>query len=103
MISSASDIYGLLNRDPILGALATLRIVESRPTLDGGDGVYIYIKRYPSVEDFEATWNIWIIDHDENPLDVIIAQIKRILPRFEIIERNQSLLPSRMSIPDLMI
>jgi hypothetical protein len=89
VILSASDIYGLLNRDPILGALATVRIVESRPTLDGGDGVYIYIKKYPSVEDFEATWNIWIIDHDENPLDVVIAQIKKLLPRFEIIEQNQ--------------
>jgi hypothetical protein len=89
VILSASDIYGLLNRDPILGALATVRIVESRPALDGGDGVYIYIKKYPSVEDFEATWNIWIIDHDENPLDVVIAQIRKLLPRFEIIEQNQ--------------
>jgi hypothetical protein len=89
VISSASDIYGLLSRDPILGALATVRIVESRPALDGGDGVYIYIKKYPSIEDFEATWNIWIIDHDENPLDVIIAQIRKLLPRFEIIEQNQ--------------
>ena len=89
MILSASDIYGLLSRDPILGALATVRIVESRPTLDGGDGVYIYIKKYPSVEDFEVTWNIWIIDHEENPLDVVIAQIRRLLPRFEIIEQSQ--------------
>jgi hypothetical protein len=58
MISSASDIYELLNRDPILGTLATIRIVELRPALDGGDGVYIYIKKYPSVEEFEDTWNI---------------------------------------------
>ena len=89
MISSASDIYGLLNKDPILGAMATIRIVESRPVLDGGDGVYVYIKRYPLAVDFEATWNIWIIDHDENPLDVVIAQVRKLLPRFEIIEQNQ--------------
>lgn len=86
MILSASDIYALLIRDPILGALATVRIIDRRPPLEAGDGVYIYIKKYPAVEEFEATWNIWIVDYDEDPLDVVIGQIKRLLPRFTILE-----------------
>ncbi len=57
--------------------------------MECGHGVYVYIKRYPSVEDFEAAWNIWIMDHDDNPLDVVIAQAKKLLPRFEIIEQGQ--------------
>ena len=72
-----------------MGALATIRIVESRPALEGGDGVYIYIKRYPLIKDFEAIWTVWILDNDWNPLDIIIAQIRKILPRFDIIEQNQ--------------
>lgn len=86
MILSASDIYALLTRDPILGALATVRITDRRPPLEAGNGVYIYIKKYPAVEEFEATWNIWIVDYDENPLDVVIGQIRRLLPRFTILE-----------------
>lgn len=86
MILSASDIYGVLTRDPILGSLTRVRIVETRPELGADDGVHIYIKKYPAVEEFEATWNIWIVDYDEEPLDIIIEQIRQLLPRFEIIE-----------------
>lgn len=86
MILSASDIYALLTRDPILGTLGTIRIIDRRPPLEAGNGVYIYIKKYPTVQDFEATWNIWIVDYDEDPLDVVIGQIKRLLPRFTILE-----------------
>ena len=86
MILSASDIYALLTRDPILGTLATVRIIDRRPPLEAGNGVYIYIKKYPTVEEFEATWNIWIVDYDEDPLDVVIGQIRRLLPRFTILE-----------------
>lgn len=88
MILSASDIYALLIRDPILGALATVRIIDQRPPLEAGNGVYIYIKKYPAVEEFEVTWNIWIVDYDEDPLDVVIGQIRRLLPRFTILENG---------------
>lgn len=86
MILSASDIYALLTRDPILGTLSTVRIIDRRPPLEAGNGVYIYIKKYPVVEEFEVTWNIWIVDYDEDPLDVVIGQIRRLLPRFTILE-----------------
>lgn len=86
MILSASDIYSLLLRDPILGALTKIRIVDKKPPLEAANGVIIYIKKYPKLEEFEATWNIWIVDYGEEPVDVIIAQVKRLLPKFTIIE-----------------
>lgn len=89
MILSASDIYALLTRDPILGALATVRIVAGRPPLEAGNGVYIYIKRYPAVEEFEATWSIWIVNYDQDPLDLIVSQFRRLLPRFTILEDSE--------------
>lgn len=88
MILSASDIYALLSRDPILGALTNVRIINTRPPLEAGNGVIIYVKKYPSLDEFEATWNIWIVDYDEEPLDVIIGQIRRLLPRFTILEEG---------------
>lgn len=88
MILSASDIYALLTRDPVLASLAKVRIIDTRPPLEAGNGIHIYIKKYPSVLEFEATWNIWIVDYDEEPLDVVINQIKRLLPRFTIIDNG---------------
>lgn len=86
MILSASDIRALLTRDPVLGALATVRIIDRKPPLEAGNGVYVYIKKYPAIQDFEATWSIWIVDYDEEPLDVILSQIRRLLPAFTILE-----------------
>lgn len=88
MILSASDIYSLLSRDPILGVLTEVRIVEKRPALEADNGVIIYVSKYPNLDEFEATWNIWIVDYDEEPLDIVIAQIKRLLPRFVIVENG---------------
>jgi len=88
VILSASDIYSVLVRDPILGGLTSIRIVEARPELGDDDGVHIYIKKYPTVEEFEATWNIWIVDYDEEPLDIVIEQIRQLLPRFKIVENG---------------
>lgn len=86
MILSASDIYGVLTRDPILGGLTKVHIVETRPSLSAEDGVHIYIKKYPTTQEFEATWNIWIVDYGEEPLDIVIGQIRQLLPQFQIIE-----------------
>ncbi len=86
MISSASDIYALLGKDPVLGSLATFRVVDQRIPVEAGEGVFIYIKKYPEVEEFTATWNLWIVDYDDNPLDVILAQMKQLLPGFKILK-----------------
>jgi hypothetical protein len=88
VILSASDIYGLLTRDPILGTLTTVYIVETRPVFSNQNGVHIYIKKYPLLYEFEATWNIWIVDYDEEPLDIVIEQIKSLLPQFKIVENG---------------
>jgi hypothetical protein len=84
VILSSSDIYNILNRDPILAALATVRITEGRPPLEAGNGVYIYIKKYPVAQEFEVSWDLWIVDFDNEPLDVLINQLRRLLPRFTI-------------------
>lgn len=86
VILSASDIYSLLTNDPLIGMLAKVRIVDQRLPAGAENGVFVYVKKYPSVEEFEATWNIWIVDYDGEPLDVVIAQMKKLLPRFTVVE-----------------
>lgn len=88
MILSASDIRSLLTRDPVLGALATVRIIEKKPPLEAGNGIFIYIKKYPLASEFEATWSIWIVDYDNDPLDIVLSQIRQLLPGFEVIEEG---------------
>ncbi len=94
MILSSSDIYSLLVRDPILAALAKVKVVEGRPPLEASDGVIVYIQKYPKVFEFEAAWDVWIVDYDNEPLDIVIAQVKKLLPRFEILE-NKSIVKAR--------
>lgn len=86
VILSASDIYSLLTKDPLIGMLAKVRVVDQRLPAEAENGVFVYIKKYPSVEEFEATWNIWIVDYDGDPLDVVIAQMRKLLPRFTVVE-----------------
>jgi hypothetical protein len=94
VILSSTDIYSLLVRDPILAALARVKIVEGRPPLEASDGVIVYIQKYPKISEFEAAWDIWIVDYDNEPLDIVIAQVRKLLPRFEIIE-NKSIVKAR--------
>jgi hypothetical protein len=94
VILSSSDIYSLLARDPILGSLASIKIVEGRPPLEASSGVRIYIQKYPKVSEFEASWDVWIVDYDNEPLDVVLAQVRRLLPRFEIVE-NKSIVKAK--------
>ena len=84
MILSSADITLRLSKDPVVRALASVRIVDARPPLEAGSGVAIYISKYPQIIEFEATWNVWIIDFDNEPLDILIAQLTKILPRFQI-------------------
>lgn len=88
MILSAFDIYQILSRDPVLTALSNIRIVDKKPLLEAGNGVIVYIDRYPNVDEFEATWNIWIVDYDEEPIDVLLDQVRKLLPRFAILKNG---------------
>lgn len=62
MILSSADIVRVLGADAIIRQEARLSVVDGRPGLDTGDYVYIYIDKYPTVEEFEATWKIWVTD-----------------------------------------
>jgi hypothetical protein len=86
VILSASDIYSLLTKDPLIGILAKVRVVDQRLPAEAENGVFVYVKKYPSIEEFEATWDIWIVDYDGDPLDVVIAQMRKLLPRFTVVE-----------------
>ncbi len=88
MIFSSSDITSLIGGDPIIKAICDIEIVDARPALKAGSGVVIYIKRYPELSEFEAKWDIWIIDYDNEPVDIVIRQLRKLLPQFTILEEG---------------
>lgn len=88
MIFSSSDIERLIGDDPIIKAICDIEIVDAKPALKAGSGVVIYIKRYPELSEFEAKWDIWIIDYDNEPVDVVIRQLRKLLPQFTLIEEG---------------
>lgn len=81
MIFSAADIKDLIGSDPLLKLLARVRIVDNKPPAEAGEGAVIYINRYPQELEFEVAWKIWIVDFDGEPIDVILRQLKKILPK----------------------
>lgn len=88
MILSASDIKAVLSGDPVIRLVANALIVDGKPSLGNGSGVVIYIDRYPTVNEFQARWKIWIIDFDNEPIDLIIQQMRALLPGFAIISNG---------------
>ena len=88
MILSSSDIFRILSSDPVIRVSARVKIVDNRPPIDTGDSTVIYISRYPTISDFQATWNVWIADNSNEPLDVILAQLDRLLPGFQVTDNG---------------
>lgn len=86
MITSSSDIYRSLAGDALISAIAKVRIIDGAPSLRPEDGTIIYVSKYPKDSEFEATWFLWIIDFDNEPLDVVISQIRKLFPGFEVLE-----------------
>lgn len=86
MIFSSADIYRTLASDAIIGASAKIRIAEGRPSLELQDGIVIYVSQFAEVEDFEALWHLWIVDFDNEPLDIVLAQLRRLFPSFSILD-----------------
>ena len=82
MILSSSDILRILGADAIIRQEAKLAITEGRPGLGTDDTVYIYIEKYPAVEDFEATWKIWVQDNSGMGKYVLDAMTS-LLPNFD--------------------
>ena len=82
MILSSADILRILSGDAIVREEAELKIVEGRPGIGVGDKVYVYIDKYPTIDEFEATWNIWIQDNSGMGSYVLNAMTV-LLPSFD--------------------
>lgn len=84
MIYSSSDIQRVLQSNALVSSMASVQVVNSRPPLEALEGVIVYVEKYATLDDFEATWKIWIIDYDGEPIDVLVTEIARVLPGFRI-------------------
>ena len=82
MILSSADILKILGRNEIIRLSATVSIVDGKPSLTGAEGVRIYIDRFPRVDEFQATWFIYI-ESDED-VDLIVAELQRLLPSVRV-------------------
>ncbi|MGA0101322.1 MAG: hypothetical protein ACO3HF_04675, partial [Burkholderiaceae bacterium] len=85
MILSSADILRVLGGSEIIRLSAKLKIVDAKPALSGAEGLFIYVGRFPRLEEFEATWTIWIESDGSEPDDLVIAEIKKLLPRVEVL------------------
>jgi hypothetical protein len=88
VILSSSDIFRILSSDPVIRVSARVKIVDTRPPIETADSTVIYIAKYPIVSDFQAVWTVWIADNSNEPLDLILAQLKRLLPGFQITDNG---------------
>ena len=84
MIFSSADIFKVIGGDRVIRLLAKIQIVDGKPPLTGADGLFIYIDRFPEVEEFEATWKIWVIDYSDEPIDVVVNTLQAILPQVKV-------------------
>jgi hypothetical protein len=85
MIFSSADILQLLGGNSIIRAAASkIVIVDKKPLVSGYEGFHIYIEKYPTEEEFEVTWNVWIESDGSEPDDILLAEMRRILPGFKM-------------------
>ena len=83
MIRSSADILSLLQSSAIVGgSAASIVLADKKPLASGREGFFIYIQRYPSEEEFEVVWHIWIESDGSEPDDLILDEIQRLLPSF---------------------
>lgn len=82
MILSSADILRILSGDAMIRQEAKIYITEGRPGLGTEDAVYIYIDKYPTVDEFEATWSIWVQDNSGMGRYVLNA-MTALLPNFD--------------------
>jgi len=83
MILSSADILRKLGSDAIVRQCARLSVVEGRPGFGTDECVYIYVDKYPTVSDFEATWKIWILDGGSDFSELVLNTIASLLPNFQ--------------------
>lgn len=89
MILSSSDVVDKLLSSAIIRIASDILIVNNKPIFNvDATGVKIYINKYPSTEEYTATWKIWLIDYEKNPVDVLVSEIERVLPSVSIIRSD---------------
>ena len=85
MIFSSADILQLLGGNSIIRAAASkIVIVDKKPLASGDEGFHVYIEKYPTEEEFQVTWNIWIESDGSEPDDILLAEMRRLLPGFKM-------------------
>ena len=82
VILSSSDILRILSGDAIVRQEGRLAIVEGGPGFGVDEAVYIYVEKYPTIEEFEATWRIWVRDNSGMGKYVLDA-MTALLPNFD--------------------
>lgn len=83
ILSSANILETLQGSAVIRMAAGEIRIVDKKPIASGREGFHVYIEKYPTLEEFEATWRIWIESDGSEPDDLLLAEMRRLLPNFE--------------------
>ena len=80
MILSSADILKILGGSEIIRLSARISIADSKPVLSGAEGLFIYINRFPTLDEFEATWTLWIESDGSEPDGLVVSEIRRLLP-----------------------
>ena len=80
MILSSADILKILGGNEIIRLSAKLSIADGRPALSGREGIYIFVERFPSVQEFKLP-GPFIDDED---VDLVVAEIRRLLPKVQV-------------------
>jgi hypothetical protein len=84
MILSSADILSILSGNSVIRLTAKIKIVDDLPNIDGVEGIVIYVGRFPTVDEFTATWDIWIEDDGSEPVDIVLAELKSLLPNVQL-------------------
>jgi len=84
MILSSADILRVLGGSEVIRLSAKLKIVDGKPALSGAEGLFIYIDRFPRVDEFQATWFIYIESDGSEPDDLVLAEIQKLLPSVKV-------------------
>jgi hypothetical protein len=85
MLLSSADILRVLGSSDIIRLTAQVEVVDSRPPISGREGLFLYVQRYPELLEFEAKYTIWLETDGSEPDDLVIAELKRLLPRVEVV------------------
>lgn len=84
MILSSADILEILQGSAVIRITAgEIRVVDKKPIVSGREGFYVYIEKYPALEEFEAIWRVWIESDGSEPDDLLLEEMRRLLPNFE--------------------